>query len=77
LINERSKFRQLLETNVFQILGKSSYAFYLVHGGLLSILVGKYTNNILILFTVTQTVAYLLWRFIEEPLHIRLRANKL
>jgi peptidoglycan/LPS O-acetylase OafA/YrhL len=76
LINERSKFRQLLETNVFQILGKSSYAFYLVHGGLLSILVGKYTHNIFILFIVTQTVAYLLWRFIEEPLQVRLRAKK-
>jgi peptidoglycan/LPS O-acetylase OafA/YrhL len=75
LIHERTLFRKLLETDLFQVLGKSSYSFYLVHGGLLTFLVTKYTHNIGVLFLITLLVAYLLWRFVEEPLHIRLRAK--
>lgn len=75
LTHERSLLRRLLETKLFQVLGKSSYAFYLVHGGLLTFLVTKYTHNIILLFAVTLLVAYLLWKYIEEPLQVRLKAK--
>jgi peptidoglycan/LPS O-acetylase OafA/YrhL len=72
LIHEQSGLRHLLETKLLQELGKSSYAFYLVHFGLLGLLLFPYTTNLLVIFLVTLLVAYLLWRYVEEPIHKRL-----
>jgi peptidoglycan/LPS O-acetylase OafA/YrhL len=68
LLTERTWLRALLETKLLDILGKSSYAFYLVHLGLLSALISRYSSSSIALhFIVALAVSYLLWRFIEEP----------
>lgn len=70
LIHEESRFRRLLETKVLDLLGKSSYAFYLFHLGFFSDrlqeLMGR---NILLLFVVMNVASVLLYKLIEHPLH--------
>jgi peptidoglycan/LPS O-acetylase OafA/YrhL len=74
LVHEQTLLRKGLESRLLDTLGRSSYAFYLVHGGLLPFLLLKYTHSLTLIFLLTLGVAYLLWRFIEEPLHKKLRA---
>jgi peptidoglycan/LPS O-acetylase OafA/YrhL len=74
LLTERSWLRSLLETKLFDVLGKSSYAFYLVHLGVLSTVVYRYSSSIALHFAVALAVSYLFWRFIEEPVNHWLRS---
>jgi peptidoglycan/LPS O-acetylase OafA/YrhL len=70
LIRESSWLRVLLETKLFDLLGKSSYAFYLVHGGILNFALNDFvTTNILVKFLLTNVVAILLYKVIEHPVH--------
>lgn len=70
LIQEQTWFRQLLETKLFDRLGKSSYAFYLIHFGLFSDLLQQAIGrNILLLFVVLNVAAILLYELVEHPLH--------
>lgn len=74
LLTERTWFARLLGHSIAQDLGKSSYAFYLVHMGVLSIFLQQYvTTNIFILFAVAIMVAFALWKWVEEPLNHKLR----
>lgn len=69
LIREQSMVRRLLETNLFALLGKASYCFYLIHMGVFSkFLEFHVTHNVLLRFIITNAVAVLLSKCIEEPL---------
>jgi peptidoglycan/LPS O-acetylase OafA/YrhL len=79
LIHERTWVSRLFSTEIFQVLGKSSYSFYLIHFGIVHSIINKFiSENIILLFISLVITAYLLWRFIEEPLNegIRNRAKK-
>ena len=70
LIREYSWLRSLLETKLFDLLGKSSYAFYLVHGGILNFFLNDFvTTNIFLKFLITNVVAIVLYKMIEHPVH--------
>jgi len=70
LIYEASMLRRLLETRVFELLGQSSYAFYLVHLGLLSYVMQHYMQyNNLLHFVVANVLSILLYLSIEKPVH--------
>jgi peptidoglycan/LPS O-acetylase OafA/YrhL len=70
LIRESSWLRALLETKLFDLLGKSSYAFYLVHGGILNFALNDFvTTNIFIKFLITNIVAIVLYKAVEHPVH--------
>jgi peptidoglycan/LPS O-acetylase OafA/YrhL len=70
LIRESSWLRALLETKLFDLLGKSSYAFYLVHGGILNFVLNDFvTTNIFIKFLITNIVAIVLYKVVEHPVH--------
>ncbi len=70
LISEHSLLRTLLETKLFDLLGKSSYAFYLVHGGILNFSLNDFvTTNIFVKFLITNVVAIVLYKMIEHPVH--------
>jgi peptidoglycan/LPS O-acetylase OafA/YrhL len=74
LIHERTYISRLLSTDTFQILGKSSYAFYLIHYGILYSILCKYIScSGWIQFPITLAISILLWKFIEEPLNLRIR----
>jgi peptidoglycan/LPS O-acetylase OafA/YrhL len=74
LISERTWLRRLLETSILQILGKSSYAFYLIHMGVVSVFILNYVSpNVYVLFLATITLGIVLWKWIEEPINLWLR----
>jgi peptidoglycan/LPS O-acetylase OafA/YrhL len=76
LMREHSWFRSLLETKLFDLLGKSSYAFYLVHGGILNFTLNDFvTHNIFLKFLITILVAIVLYKTIEHPLQKRLASK--
>ncbi|MGI4738628.1 MAG: acyltransferase family protein [Janthinobacterium lividum] len=70
LVNERTWLQRLLSTKLFDLLGKSSYAFYLVHLGVFSdLLLGLVGRNVLVYFIVFNVAAILLYSLVEHPLH--------
>lgn len=83
LIYETTWLQRILASNTMELLGKSSYAFYLVHLGLVSQLfhssyviqrIGN-LGSILLTFFMACIIAWLLFKFLEEPLQNRLRAK--
>ena len=73
LIREQSLVRRLLKTKAFELFGKASYMFYLVHMGILSQFLKMHiTGNIWLIFLIANLVALLLYIYIEQPLHKRL-----
>jgi peptidoglycan/LPS O-acetylase OafA/YrhL len=69
LLREQTKLKRLLETRVAQALGKSSYAFYLLHNGLLRLLFGQFMLNSVILFLAVLVLSLAAFYLVEEPLH--------
>lgn len=71
LLNEHSLLRQLLSSSAFQLLGKSSYVFYLIHIGFFQILTVKYTGLAMLgkmeLFIVMWLLSIVLFKWVEEP----------
>lgn len=68
LLSERSWFRQLLSGRLFQHLGRSSYAFYLLHAGPLAFWVYEALPSFWPLqLLAVQLVAYVVYRLVEEP----------
>ncbi len=71
LLAESSGLRRLLSTELMQELGRSSYFFYLLHVGLLSIWWQNtfgWGRHVFWQFTVTMLLAELGFRLLEEPL---------
>ncbi|GAB2778338.1 peptidoglycan/LPS O-acetylase OafA/YrhL [Hymenobacter luteus] len=74
LLTEPTWLRYLLSTRIFQILGKSSYAFYLIHlGSVRDWLALHLTPHNGLLFIVLNLLAIGLHYVIEEPLNRWLR----
>ena len=69
LISEKSYFRAILETKFFQITGKSSYIFYLIHLGFTINVLNKISTNKLFHFTSLVLISIVLYFFIERPLN--------
>ena len=70
LIREPTYLRKLLETKLFDLLGKSSYSFYLIHMGVIQLLIVKYiSRNELVYFLLLNALAVLLHKVVEEPCH--------
>ena len=77
LLHEKTLLRKLLETRLFELLGKSSYSFYLIHVGVLDFLLNDYvTHNILVKFIIINLVAIALYKFVEHPLHALLSGQR-
>lgn len=70
LITERSKLKALLSSRLMILLGKSSYAFYLIH-----LLVIKWNSNFIFAWTVSAILSVGLFYLIEEPLQRKLKAS--
>jgi peptidoglycan/LPS O-acetylase OafA/YrhL len=69
LLREQTSLRGLLETKVAEVLGQSSYAFYLLHNGLLRQLSGQFMPNSVVLFLITIVLAIVVFYGVEAPLH--------
>jgi peptidoglycan/LPS O-acetylase OafA/YrhL len=73
LLNEDTIFSKILGSNLFVLLGKSSYIFYLIHIGIFSTFLHQYTKNYLFIFIAINSLSILLFKFIEEPLNNYIR----
>ncbi|TVT43050.1 acyltransferase [Hymenobacter setariae] len=75
LLYERTWLRRILESKTAQLLGKSSYAFYLIHLGTLDTIFSVYvTGNVVARLCAYTLLAILLYKWVEHPLHKLLRA---
>lgn len=64
----------LFESNFMQVLGKSSFVFYLIHVGIVRNFLGYLgiSNEIIMLLSLLF-LSFLIWRFVEEPIHLKLK----
>lgn len=70
LMTEKTFFSKILSSNFFQILGKSSYAFYLIHVSLLMHFGNNnLVNNYFAEFLIINVMAIGLYYSIESPLN--------
>jgi peptidoglycan/LPS O-acetylase OafA/YrhL len=69
LITEKSILQKILSSKLFILLGKSSYAFYLIHIGLISANIFAFFHNQILVFVILNILSILLFRFLEEPLN--------
>ena len=77
LLSEHSWFRQLLSGSLFQKLGRSSYAFYLLHAGPLAFWVYEWLPGFWVLqLLAVQAGSYVVYRLVEEPVSSSLRPKK-
>ncbi|AXE20319.1 acyltransferase [Runella rosea] len=68
---EKTFISSLLSHPLTQTLGKSSYAFYLIHIGPVAVVLQRYvSNNGLILLILLWIVSYGLYRWVEKPLYL-------
>ena len=76
LLTERTWLRSLLGTRLFGLLGKSSYAFYLIHLGIVDTLLRTYLGQHSALrFVVLNLVAIAIYQLVERPLYRWLRPH--
>lgn len=75
LIRENSFIQSVFSSRVAVLLGKSSYAFYLVHMGIFKFKLDTITDNLLLIFIVLNVLAIGIYLFLEKPLNrfIRMR----
>ncbi|OGX88552.1 acyltransferase family protein [Hymenobacter glacialis] len=77
LLSEVSWFRQLLSSSLFQKLGRSSYAFYLLHAGPLAFWVYDWLPGLWLLqLAAVQASSYGLYIALERPVHNILKPRK-
>jgi peptidoglycan/LPS O-acetylase OafA/YrhL len=70
LLTEASWFARLLSSAPLQILGKSAYAFFLVHAGVISVwLFALWNGNQPLLFISVVLVSIALYYLVERPIN--------
>jgi peptidoglycan/LPS O-acetylase OafA/YrhL len=68
LIRERTFLQRLFSTPAFELLGKSSYTFFLVHTGVIAVGLEKYiTRNVVLLFLLLQLISIVIFLAFERP----------
>ncbi len=75
LIQENTLIKQLFSNRVAVLLGKSSYAFYLIHMGIFKFKLDTLTENYLIIFIVLNFLAIGIYLFLEKPLNRIIRGH--
>jgi peptidoglycan/LPS O-acetylase OafA/YrhL len=69
LILERNWISKFLSSKIMQLLGKSSYVFYLIHLGIFYKLFDKFFGNLLIIFILLNIISILMYKLLEEPIN--------
>jgi len=73
LIYEKNFISKILSSKVFQLLGRSSYIFYLIHLGIFYNLLKEFNWNILNIFLTLNLMSILLYYSLEKPLNHYIR----
>jgi peptidoglycan/LPS O-acetylase OafA/YrhL len=73
LITEKTFVSRILETKMFQLLGKSSYVFYLIHLSFIANFLHETISSYTINFVILNLLSIILYQFIEKPSNIYLK----
>ena len=73
LVTETTLLSKLFSSKPMQLLGKSSYIFYLIHIGVLALFLDQYITDNFLLFVTINIIAVVMFLFIEEPLNNLIR----
>jgi peptidoglycan/LPS O-acetylase OafA/YrhL len=82
LIREKSVASVVLSSKLMGLLGRTSYTFYLLHVMIIEFIavpfiekhfVGYYNAYVLVVFILTQLLAFIIFAFYEEPLNMYIR----
>ena len=79
LLSERTLFGRVLSSPTFVFLGRASYAFYLVHYGMLTWMVSSHLGSldarsrVGVLFLATNAMAAILYLLVEHPANVGIR----
>jgi len=73
LMSEPTRLSRLLGSWPFDLFGKASYAFYLIHAGILDQFLAQHvTTSLSLRFIITNILAIVLYKGIEHPLYRKL-----
>ena len=73
LLTENTTLQQLLSIKWIVLLGKSSYAFYLIHFGMIfEVISFQISSNILVLYLMLQLLSVILYKGFEKPIYFLL-----
>ena len=75
LIKEKTILSNIVSSNIFILLGKSSYVFYLIHIGFIRNSLNMISSNYIFLFLSLNIIAVILYLYIEKPLNHYFRRN--
>ena len=76
LIKEKTLISNFFSTKALQLLGKSSYIFYLIHLGIFVTILNKICSNQWFVFISLNLISILLYLYIETPLNKLIRRNR-
>jgi peptidoglycan/LPS O-acetylase OafA/YrhL len=74
LLEEETLAKRILASPLFVLLGKSSYAFYLLHQGVLAACVTQVAHNPLVLFILVNIASLVAFKCYEEPMNLWLKS---
>lgn len=77
LLTENTYLKKILQTKVLDILGKSSYTFYLIHMGVIADLLLLITKKYVFHLPALIILSIILFKVIEEPLNKYIRKSYL
>ena len=69
LIKEKTFVSDFFSSKPLQLLGKSSYIFYLIHLGIVVIILNKIIENQWFVFILLNLISIVLYHYIESPLN--------
>lgn len=72
-LTEKTVMSRVLSSVPMQFLGRTSYAFYLIHMGVVFSAVYALTNSLAASFILLQLGAWLLYQFMERPVYDRIK----
>ncbi|MGV8994330.1 MAG: acyltransferase family protein [Flavobacterium sp.] len=75
LIQEKTIVQRFFSNKIAVLLGKSSYAFYLVHMGIFKFKLDTMTDNLWVIFIVLNILTIGIYLFLEKPLNRIIRAR--
>ncbi len=74
LITEKTIISKILSSKLFFMLGKSSYAFYLIHFGVIATVIERCLSfSVGLNFILLNSLSFLLFFIVEEPLNKKIR----
>lgn len=78
LITEKTALRWILGTKIFELLGKSSYIFYLIHVGFITDFIKRVipvntTWGLIAFFICVNICSIILFKYVESPLNKLIR----